>query len=181
MVLFFRTFYLHALMHFLVTPCDNSKHGSFKDNFNYHMSTNRTCVECTLGEACSLWVNFWSPLIFKLQQNLKAMDTAIWLHNFIICHEMGIINRSISSKGADFEDDYLKLIASNPNESTDIFKDQVNVENAGQGISDNFQVRELKMKGKVFRNGIKTKIMSIGTCRPDFIWFRCKSGRIKMD
>ena len=40
----------YALRPFLITLCDNANHGSFEDNFNYHLSTNRIFVECSFGK-----------------------------------------------------------------------------------------------------------------------------------
>ena len=137
-------------------------------------------VKHVLGKVDSRWGMLWSPFQSKLQQNLKVIETAIWLHNVIICHKMEIGNMTISSKGVDVEYDDLKLIVPNPNEITGIFGDQFNAENAGRGGSDNLKVRELKRQGKLVRDGVKTKLMTMGAQRSDLSWFMYDPGRVEM-
>ena len=169
-----------ALRPFLITPYENAKHGCFEDDSNYHLFTNRIFIECAFGEVDSRWGIFWSPLRFKLQQNLKVIDAAMQLHNFIICHEMEVGNRGIDFKCIDFDDDVLKFMAANPNEITGIFIDEANNEIKTRGGSDNKQVRDLKRQGKMIRDGIKSKLASMGMRRPNLNWFRSESGRVKM-
>ena len=123
---------------------------------------------------------FWSPLRFKLQQNLKVIDAAMRLHNFIICHEMEVGNRGFGSNGVDFDDGVLKFMVANPNEITDIFGHEVNDEIKTKGGSDNKQVRDLKRQVKMNRDGIKSKLASMGMRRPNLNWFRSEFGRVKI-
>ena len=142
----------YTLRPFLITPHDNAKHGSFEDNFNYHLSTNRIFVECVFSKVDSRWGIFWPPLRFKLQQNLKVIDVVMWHHSFIICHRMEIGNRGIGSNGVEFDDDVLKFMAANPNEIIGVFGDEVNDEIKTRGGRDSNQVRDLKRQGKMIRD-----------------------------
>ena len=104
----------------------------------------------------------------------------MWLHNFIIFHEIEIGNRSIGSNGVNVDDDVLKFIAANPNEITWIFGDEFNNKIKTKGGRDNKQMRELKRQGKIIRDGIKSKLASMGMRRNNLNWFRNESGRVKM-
>ena len=74
----------YSLRSFLMTPYDNTMHGTPEDNFNYFHSSARIVVECTFGEMDLLWGILWRPLKFALDLNCKVIDACMHLHNFIV-------------------------------------------------------------------------------------------------
>ncbi len=73
----------YALISFLITPFDNTAHGTSEDNFNFFHSSSQIKVECTFGDIDLRWGMLWMPRSFTLAQNVKVIDTCLQLHNFI--------------------------------------------------------------------------------------------------
>ena len=64
----------YSLRSFLMTPYDNTMHGTPEDNFNYFHSSARIVVECAFGEIDLRWGILWRPLKFALELNCKVID-----------------------------------------------------------------------------------------------------------
>ena len=133
---------------FLLTPHDNGRDGSPEDAFNCHLSSLRIFIECAFGETDARWGIFWSPLRFRLQQNINVIDAAMRLHNFIIMHDLEHNNRRNLSKCNEFEEDILNFMAANPNEIVGIFGDEGNDRNSSHCSSETKENRVLKKKGE---------------------------------
>jgi hypothetical protein len=74
----------YALRSYLLTPFDNSLHGTAADDYNYFHSSSRIVVECTFGEIDMRWGIFWKPLSFSLHHSTQVIDACFRLHNFIV-------------------------------------------------------------------------------------------------
>ena len=74
----------YSIRSFLQVPYDNAVPQSAEDCFNYHLSTCRIWIECAFGEIDMRWGILWWPLQFGLAKNIKVIDAALRLHNFII-------------------------------------------------------------------------------------------------
>ena len=74
----------YALRPSLMTPHDNAKPRSKKDNFSFFQSSTRIYVESTFGEIDRRWGIFWRPLQGSLVNHRYTIDSAIRLHNFIV-------------------------------------------------------------------------------------------------
>jgi hypothetical protein len=74
----------YALRSFLLTPFDNSLHGTDADNYNFYHSSSRIVIECAFGEIDMRWGIFWRPLNFTLHHSTQVIDACFRLHNFII-------------------------------------------------------------------------------------------------
>jgi len=74
----------YQLMSFLLTPFDGVQPYSSQDNFNFFHSSNRIFVECAFGEIDGRWGIFWKPLPYSLEKNIRIIDAAFRLHNFIV-------------------------------------------------------------------------------------------------
>jgi len=168
---------VYCLRPFLLTPYDNARHGSPEDAFNYHLSSSRIFIECAFGEIDARWGIFWSPLRFRLEQNINVIDAAMRLHNFIVMYDLQHDNRKNLSKCNEFEEDILKFMAANSNEIVGIFGDEGNDRNSSRGGSETKENRVLKKKGEQVRNNIKDKLHRIGFTRPQKNWFRSHSNR----
>ena len=129
----------------MITPCDNAKHSTHEDHFNYHLSTFWIFVEYAFYEIDACWGIFWSGLRFKLQHNLKVIDAAIRLCNFIVSYNLEVENRFLK-KGVEFNNEVLRFIAANPNEIVGIFSEGTNTDNLCNGGSNTCHVREWKAR-----------------------------------
>lgn len=126
----------HALRSFLVTPFDNAVHGSFQDNFNFHNSASRIYIECAFGEIDQFWGIFWKPLKFSLKENVKVIDAAMRLHNFIIdwreTHEKDTTLNKFEAE--IFDDECLAYLTANPEAVIGVYgrEEEVNMDLPGR-------------------------------------------------
>lgn len=105
----------YALRSFLITPFDNAAHSTPEDNFNFHHSSARIYVECAFSEIDQQWGIFWKLLQFSLQHNVKVIDPALHLHNFIIDFwESHSVCDDDTNEKVLFEQECLTYLTANP-------------------------------------------------------------------
>ena len=130
----------YGLRSFLLTPYDDTMHGSAEDNYNFFHSSSRISIECAFGEINLRWGIFWRALKFPLKMNCKIIDVCMRLHNFIVDHRNRNDNFSTSLDREIFDDDCRRFFAVDP------FLDDIGV----RGGEDDVQRYE---NGEVSRGG----------------------------
>lgn len=78
----------YALRPWLLTPYDNAWHGTGKDSFNFHHSSNCIFAECAFGEIDARWGILWGPLRFLLHNNIHIIDATMRLYNHIVKYDL---------------------------------------------------------------------------------------------
>ena len=71
----------------MLIPCAidlNDAGWKHKDNFNYHLSSERIWIECAFGELMMRWGMFWRRLNFGIDLCGDIIMASMLLHNFII-------------------------------------------------------------------------------------------------
>jgi len=76
-----------SLRQFLITPYDNTFHGTPEDTFNFS----------PFGEIDLRWGILWRWLQFSLKMNCKVIDACMRLHNFIFDSREEHLSQSDSS------------------------------------------------------------------------------------
>jgi hypothetical protein len=74
----------YGLRSFLLSPYDDTMHGSAEHNYNFFHSSSRISIECAFGEINLRWGIFWRALKYPLKMNCKIIDVCMQLHNFIV-------------------------------------------------------------------------------------------------
>jgi hypothetical protein len=108
----------YALMAFLLKPFDNAAPYSDLDAFNFYLSSSRIKVECCFGEIDARWGIFWKPLVYTMDENLKVIDAAMRLHNFIVYYRetSGESIETLRSEMRDFEEETIAFMSNNSND-----------------------------------------------------------------
>ena len=103
----------YSIRFFLLVPFDNASAHSVEDGFNYHLSTCRIWVECAFGEIDMRWGILWRALPFSLRNNVKVIDAAMRLHNFIVAYRMRHIEASDPTEVREYQDETEALLREN--------------------------------------------------------------------
>lgn len=163
----------YAIRPFLLTPYNNSAHGTAEDVFNFHHSSCRIFVECAFGEIDTRWGILWSPLRFSLEHNINTIDATMRLHNYIVNYDLKHNIRKSPSQ--EYDDDVLQYMRAHPGDVVGVFGD--NQQETLSGIQRNINL-VLKRVGEAVRNKVKDKLHRVGLSRPHTNWFRHQTGRI---
>ena len=67
----------YGLRSFLLSPFNDTMHGSAEDNYNFFHSSSRISIECAFGEINLRWGIFWSALKYPLKINCKIIDVCM--------------------------------------------------------------------------------------------------------
>ena len=155
----------YALRPFLITPFDNAKAGTKEDAFNYHLSSCRIYVECAFGEMYKRWGILWRPLAFRLQHNMKIIDSVLRLHNYIIQYEMDNDIRTFDRNDDMFINmEMSRFFSANIDNFVGIFTDD-EVANEEDDMSSNHMNKMLLQLGKDLRDKICDAMESDGLRR----------------
>ena len=76
-----------VLLSFMLIPCAidlNDAGWKQKDNFNYHLSSERIWIECSFGELMMRWGIFWRRLNFGVDLCGDIIMASMLLQSFII-------------------------------------------------------------------------------------------------
>ena len=123
----------YGLQSFLLSPYDDTVHGSAEDNYSFFHSSSWISIECAFGEINLWWGIFWSALKYPLKTNCKIIDVCMRLHNFIVHHRGDNDNFSTSVDRAIFDDDSRRFFAINP------FLDDIGVRGGEDDVQRNEQ------------------------------------------
>jgi hypothetical protein len=104
----------YGLKSFLLTPYDNTCHGTAQDNYNFFQSSSRIVVECAFGEIDLRWGILWSKLQFSLKNNCRIIDACMRLHNFIVEYRESAVAADDSDERDIFEDNFRRFLAARP-------------------------------------------------------------------
>lgn len=154
-----------------MTPFDNVSHGSNEDDYNYFHSSCRIYVECAFGEIDSRWGIFWRPLRFSLDHNIKIIEAALKLHNFILnfAHLNGL--RPTNCDNEIFDEECLTYLSVNNSATVGTFGDDTNDESEQIGRPTNEQL-ELHHSGMTLRASICNRFTSEKMVHPSKNWYR---------
>lgn len=166
----------YSLKSFVLTPYDNTLHGSAEDNFNYFHSSSRIAVECAFGEIDLRWGIFWKPLKFSLRINNKIIDACMRLHNFIIDRRTDAFSEAMDRD--IFDDDCRRFFAVNPfvdgmgihGGEEDVRRDAAG--NISLGGRPNRAEANSTEYGRQWRDAHRDDITRQGLCRPRTNWYR---------
>jgi hypothetical protein len=68
--------------------------GTWKDSFNFHLSSMRQCIERAFGLLAKRWGIFWRPLSCQFDKWSNIATVCAKLHNFFIDRNMPIVSRA---------------------------------------------------------------------------------------
>jgi hypothetical protein len=166
----------YSIRSFLQVPYDNAVPQSAEDCFNYHLSTCRIWVECAFGEIDMRWGILWRPLQFGLEKNIKVIDAALRLHNFII------LRRESEDQTGEYEgyaQESLEFLRDNPFEQVGVFNASNNLDEWGR--LPRIEERN-KSIGRDTRNHLKETLKLNGFKRPALStgseWYRDRFNRV---
>ncbi|GFH49993.1 hypothetical protein CTEN210_06469 [Chaetoceros tenuissimus] len=171
----------YAIRSFLLTPFDNALPNSAKDSFNYHHSTCRIWVECAFGEIDMRWGIFWKPLQFDLDKNLKVIDAAMRLHNYLVQ------NRDNATSEIEefqvYERETVEFILENPFENVGVFNaHEENQDRGHDGVGRSTrEIEACTNEGKRLRQFICNNLERQGKVRPRYSsrWKKDKFNRTR--
>ena len=167
----------YSLKSFLLTPYDNTIHGSADDSFNYFHSSSRIAVECAFGEIDLRWGILWRPLKFSLRMNTLVIDACMRVHNFIVetrndGDDSDYIDRDI------FDDDCRRFFAVNPfvnNEGVHGGEEDIRRDEDGNPLRGGRPSRaetQSTQVGQSWRDRHRDRISAQGLVRPRSNWYR---------
>ena len=175
----------YSLRSFLMTPYDNTMHGTPEDNFNYFHSSARIVVECAFGEIDLRWGILWRPLKFALELNCKVIDACMRLHNFIVDFREGghgsseslLVERSV------FDDDWRRYLATSlehdPEGGNDggVYGGERDIRRDGnfeqfRGGRPKAEEADSEAVGRRWRDNIRDEITRRRLIRPSTNWYR---------
>ncbi|GFH61171.1 hypothetical protein CTEN210_17647 [Chaetoceros tenuissimus] len=146
----------YAIRSFLLTPFDNALPNSAKDSFNYHHSTCRIWVECAFGEIDMRWGIFWKPLQFDLDKNLKVIDAAMRLHNYLVQNRDTAVSKI--EEFQVYERETVDFMRENPFENVGLFNGHENEDRGHDGVGRSSRILEAcSNEGKRLRQMGKEK------------------------
>ena len=172
----------YALRSYLLTPFDNSLHGTAADDYNYFHSSSRIVVECTFGEIDMRWGIFWKPLSFSLHHSTQVIDACFRLHNFIVDFR----DKNQKPTAFDeletriFHDEYERFLAqrsSTDGFGVDLANDEQILDNNGEPMR-NTRGRPLREEtlsreaGVEIRNDVCENIKQLKLSRPKSNYYR---------
>lgn len=170
----------YLLRSYLVTPIDNSVHGTPQDNFNFFHSSSRISIECAFGEIDMRWGILWKPLGFSLKNNLKVIDACLRLHNFIV--DFREAEKEVSPleelERLVFDEDCRRFMAVNPDldhygvdggEDDPMLDEDGNPDRGGRPFLQDTLSRQA---GLAVRTAISNEIGRRRCERPRVNWFR---------
>ena len=103
----------YSLKSFLLTPYDNTRHGTAEDNYNFFHSSSRIVVECAFGEVDLRWGILWKPLRFSLRNNIRIIDVCMRLHNLIVDYRESAAVDDAPYERELFDDECRRFLAVN--------------------------------------------------------------------
>jgi hypothetical protein len=173
----------YALRQFLITPYDNTFHGTPEDTFNFFHSSSRIVVECAFGEIDLRWGILWRRLQFSLKMNCKVIDACMRLHNFIVDFREENLSQSNSRDSLEidrsvFSDEMRRFLSINLNEEV------VGVHGGEKEIRRNEEFdpsqggrprkadKDCEKVGSMWRDKIRDEIKRQHLVRPQTNWFR---------
>ena len=167
----------YSIRSFLQVPFENSVPQSPEDSFNYHLSTCRIWVECAFGEIDMRWGILWRPLQFMLSKNIKVIDAALRLHNFIVSRREE--NDTTTEEFEGYAQESLDFLRDNPYEEIGVLNES-SVENEWGRLP---RVEEAnKIVGTNTREKIKETLKCCGYKRPTLstgaAWYRDRFNRV---
>ena len=71
-----------------LTPFGGTQIGTWKDSFNYHLSSMRQCIERAFGILTRRWGIFWRPLTCAYEKWPLIVQVCAKLHN--LCIDFGL-------------------------------------------------------------------------------------------
>ena len=102
----------------LLTPWSGHGLDTWKDSFNYHLSSMRQCIERAFGLLTQRWGIFWRPLRCSFDKWTLVCTVAAKLHNFCIDMKEGGASDIPMRNNSDWQDGDHPSVFMNGNDDT---------------------------------------------------------------